>query len=261
MVSIDLTDRRILLTGALGAIAEFVVRRLTEAGATVWCTDLAQPDPARRQLDAWGIPAARSPYLRMDVTDAAEVTARVDELVAKEGPIDCCLGHAGGCGMHPFGSTDAAEFERIFYFNYFGQVNLTRAVTHHWRERNHAGHMIFTSSICGSLPWPDLAAYNSAKAALEMFSRCMALEHAQFGVRFNVVAPGHVAAGSSLKVYQTDPNYRAMTDRVIPLKRLVRPEAIADAFLWLCSSLASDVNGQVIHVDLGTTLPKLGGDS
>ncbi len=261
MVSIDLNGQNILLTGALGAIAEFVVRRLTEAGATVWCTDVAAPEAARQTLDGWGIPEAQSPYAKMDVTDAAAVDRVVAGLIDAHGPVDVCLGHAGGCGMHPFATTEPAEYERIFRFNYFGQVNLTRAVTRHWRDGDRAGHMIYTSSLVGSIPWPDLAAYNSAKAALEMFAKTMALEHADRGIRFNVVAPGHVAAGSALKVYQEDPAYRRMTDRVIPLKRLVRPEGIADALLFLCSPLAGEVNGQVIHVDLGTSIPKLGGEA
>jgi NAD(P)-dependent dehydrogenase (short-subunit alcohol dehydrogenase family) len=67
-----------------------------------------------------------------------------------------------------------------------------------------------------------------------------------------------VAAGSPLKIYREDESYRKMVDRVVPLNRLVRPEAIADAFLWLCSSMAEDVNGQVIKVDLGMSIPKVG---
>ena len=259
MLTFDLNDRVILLTGALGAISEFIVRRLTQAGATVVCTDIASEAEAWQKLDSWGVPAALTPYARLDVTNEPCVEQVVADMIKEHGSIDTCLGHAGGCGMHPFATTASDEYERIFRFNYFGQVNLTRAVTRHWREEQHPGHMIYTSSLVGSIPWPDLAAYNSAKAAVEMFAKTMALEHASMGIRFNVIAPGHVAAGSSLKVYEEDPAYRRMTDAIIPLKRLVRPEGIADTFLWLCSPLASEINGQVIHVDLGSSLPKLGG--
>jgi NAD(P)-dependent dehydrogenase (short-subunit alcohol dehydrogenase family) len=73
-----------------------------------------------------------------------------------------------------------------------------------------------------------------------------------------MVAPGHVPAGSALKIHREDESYRKMVDRVVPLNRLVRPEAIADDFLWFCSSPAEDVNGQVIKVDLGMNIPKVG---
>ena len=94
-----------------------------------------------------------------------------------------------------------------------------------------------------------------------MFAKTLALENAERGIRFNLIAPGHVAAGSCLKVYETDEAYRKMANSVIPLKRLVRPEALADTYVWLCSSMASEINGQVIKVDLGASIPKVGGEA
>lgn len=261
MIKIDLKDKNILLTGALGAISEFVIRRLIEAGALVYCTDILDVNTAREQLESWGINEAQSPYRAMDVTDPKSVEEGIQAIVGSIGAIDICLGHAGGCGMHPFIATSAEEYERIFRLNYFGQVHLTRSVLKHWLDTQIPGHMIYTSSLVAEVPWPDLTAYNSAKAAIQMFAKTLALENARHDIRFNVIAPGHVAAGSSLKVYNEDESYRQMTNTVIPLKRLVRPEAIADAFLWLCSTLADDVNGQVIKVDLGASIPKVGGDA
>ncbi|RMH11030.1 MAG: SDR family oxidoreductase [Gammaproteobacteria bacterium] len=261
MITIDLTGKTILLTGALGAIAEFVTKRLVEAGAVVLCTDIVPPDQARERIDSWGVPEDRTPYTVMDVMDPESVNTAVSELSRRYKQIEICLGHAGGCPLHPFHETSPEEYERIFRFNFHGQVYLTRAVTRYWLDAGIRGHMIYTSSLCGSVPWVDLSAYNPAKAALEMFARTLALEHAEAGIRYNLVAPGHVAAGSCLIVYENDPEYRSMVNRVIPLKRMVRPEAIGDAFVWLCSPLAEDVNGQVIKVDLGASIPKLGGEA
>jgi NAD(P)-dependent dehydrogenase (short-subunit alcohol dehydrogenase family) len=159
--------------------------------------------------------------------------------------------------MHPFATTSSEDFSQIFNFNFLGQVYFTRAVLREWVDRKIKGHMVYASSWVATNPWPDLSAYVSAKAALDAFSKCMALEYASFGIRLNSIAPGHVAAGSSLKVYETDKQYREAVDRVIPLGRMVRVEAVADAFLWLASNMADDINGQVIRIDLGASIPKL----
>jgi NAD(P)-dependent dehydrogenase (short-subunit alcohol dehydrogenase family) len=258
MIEISLKGRSVLITGALGAIAEFVVRRLTEADAFLILTDVLREEEARQRVNHWDLAADSWYYTPMDVTDPTGVSSTVEGIFEKFPHTDTAIGLAGGCGMHPFSSTSSEEFDRIFRFNFTGQTYFTRAVLNEWVKRNIAGQMIFTSSLVASLPWPDISAYTSAKCALEMFAKCLALEYADRRIRFNVVAPGHVAAGSSLKIYREDESYRKMVDRVIPLKRQVRPEAIADAFLWLCSSMAGDVNGQVIKVDLGTSIPKVG---
>lgn len=244
------------MTGALGSIALVTCARMAEAGARLFLTDIKSPEEAQEILRS--VDRLKSfPYRKMDVTRESEVRSAVAAAFAEYPWIDCCLGLAGGCGMHPFASTSSDEFFDIFQFNYLGQVHVTRAVLEAWVKAGTKGHMIYASSWVATNPWPDLSAYVSAKAALDAFAKCMALEYAHYDIRFNSVSPGHVAAGSSLKVYETDKQYRDAVDRVIPLGRLVKVEAVADAFTWLASPLASDINGQVIRIDLGASIPKL----
>lgn len=259
MIGIDLGDRTILLTGGLGAIARAVVHRLSEAGAFLVVTDLAGEADGAELCSRYGALPGRHLYRRMDVTDQREVERVVAETFTVRPTLDVALGLAGaGCGVHPFATTAPEEFERIFRLNYFGQVHLARAVLSRWVSARTAGHLIFTTSLVATLPWPDFSAYNSAKAAVEMLGKTLALEYAEHAIRINAVAPGHVATGASMAIYETDEMYRAMVQRVIPMQRLVPAEAVADAFLWLCSPLASAVNGQVVKVDFGESLPKVG---
>jgi NAD(P)-dependent dehydrogenase (short-subunit alcohol dehydrogenase family) len=164
--------------------------------------------------------------------------------------MDTVIGHAGGCGLHPFATTSESEFERIFRFNFFAQTYLARPVLAPWRERKIAGHLIFTSSYVARMPHSLISSYASAKAALENFARSLALEYAESGIRVNVVSPGNVAAGSSLKVFEEDPAYREFVLRV-SLGRRNSPESIADAFVFLCSPLAREINGQILSPDYG----------
>lgn len=250
MISIDLSGRTILITGGLGAIAEQVVRRLAEAGATLVLTDIKPEMQAKRTLDEWRISPTAYIYAAGDITDSKQVEAVVKTAFDKHPGMDTVIGHAGGCGLHPFATTSEAEYERIFRFNYFAQTYLARSVLARWVERKISGHLIFTSSYVARMPHTLIPSYSSAKAALENFARSLALEYALTGIRVNVISPGNVAAGSSVKVFDQDPAYREFVLRV-SLGRRNSPESIADAFVFLCSPLASEINGQVLSPDYG----------
>lgn len=233
------------MTGALGGIAESVVKTLTAAGATVIATD-KQPT------------AAIQPYYQMDVTDADAVDRVVAGAFAKHPGINIALGHAGGTGVFPFETCSREQFDQLVTFNFLGQTYFARAVLREWRKRNTAGHLIFTSTFVSKIPMAGISAYVASKAALEMFAKNLALEYAPYKIRVNCISPGNVAVGSSLKVYESDPTYRAWVDRVSPLGKRNSPEGVANAFLYLCSPLADELDGHVLQVDMGVGLPKLG---
>jgi NAD(P)-dependent dehydrogenase (short-subunit alcohol dehydrogenase family) len=250
MISIDLSGKAILITGALGAIAEHMVKRLAASGATLVLTDIKGDDQARRTLNAWQIPEPSYVYFAADISDSNQVNSAVTAAFDKFPGMDTVIGHAGGCGLHPFATTSEADYERIFRFNYFAQTYLARAVLAQWIKRKIAGHLIFTSSYVARMPHTQIPSYSSAKAALENFARSLALEYALTGIRVNVISPGNVAAGSSLRVFDADPAYREFVLRV-SLGRRNSPESIADAFVFLCSPLAAEINGQILSPDYG----------
>jgi NAD(P)-dependent dehydrogenase (short-subunit alcohol dehydrogenase family) len=250
MISIDLSGKAIFLTGALGAIAEHMVRRLAATGATLVLTDIKPEPEAKKIFDAWKIEPSSYLYYSADITDSSQVDRIVKAAFEKFPDLDTVIGHAGGCGLHPFATTSADEFEKIFKFNFFAQTYLARATLAEWTKRKIAGHLIFTSSYVARMPHSLIPAYASAKAALENLARSIALEYALTGIRVNSVSPGNVAAGSSLKVFDEDPAYRDFVLRV-SLGRRNSPESVADAFVFLCSPLAAEINGQVISPDYG----------
>jgi len=254
-MSIDLSDKTILLTGGLGAIAEYILKALDKAGATLVVTDRAAESEARKILAQWGVCAD---YFELDVTDPVAVTGTVEAIFAKYPRTNVALGHAGGTGVFPFETCTQENFDAIVKFNFTAQTYLARAVLAQWRKRECAGHLIFTSSFVAQIPMEGISAYVASKAALEMFARNLALEYAKHQIRVNCVSPGNVAAGSSKLIYDNDPVYRAWVDRVSPLGKRNSPESIANAFLYLCSHLADEVDGFTLRVDAGVGLPKLG---
>ena len=127
MISIDLSGKTILITGALGAIAEHMVRRLAASGATLVLTDIKPEEQARRTLNDWQIPPSSYLYFSADITDSSQVDRVVNAAFEKFPGMDTVIGHAGGCGLHPFATTSEADYERIFRFNYFAS-NLSGAI-------------------------------------------------------------------------------------------------------------------------------------
>ena len=255
-MNLDLKTTTILITGGLGAIAEHILKALSAEGATLVVTDRQPESAARPTLEAWGLGAHT--YLPMDVTDPASVERVVAEAFVRHPDINIALGHAGGTGVFPFATCDRERFDDLVKFNFLSQTYFARAVLREWQKNNCAGHLIFTSSYVARIPMAGISAYTASKAALEMFARNLALEYAPHGIRVNCISPGNVAAGSSLVVYESDPMYRAWVDRVSPLGKRNSPQAIANAFLYLCSPLADEIDGHVLQVDAGVSLPKLG---
>jgi NAD(P)-dependent dehydrogenase (short-subunit alcohol dehydrogenase family) len=251
MISIELSGKIILITGALGAIAEYIVKKLVSAGATLVLVDIKPEALAEQTLREWRIPSPSYVYFSADVTDSHLLNRVVEDSFRRFPRMDTVVGHAGGCSLHPFAATTEAEYERIFRFNYFAQTYLARAVLAEWTKRQIPGHLIFTSSYVARIPHTQIPSYASAKAALENFARCLALEYAATGIRVNVISPANVAAGSSLKVFEENPAYREFVLRVGAGRRN-SPESIADAFVFLCSPLANEINGQILSPDYGT---------
>lgn len=258
MTEINLSSKTILITGALGAIAQHIIYRLQEAGAYLVLTDKLDVAEASQTLADWQVNPTRYLYRQVDVTDGEAVSVAIAEAFERFPNLDTVLGHAGGCGLHPFAMTSQVEFDRIFHFNFTAQTYLARAVLAHWTERHIAGHLIFTSSYVARIPHTRIPAYSTAKAALDALTKCLALEYAPHGIRVNAISPGNVAAGSSLKVFDEDREYREFVLRVSPLGKRNSPESVADVFLFMCSSLASEITGQVVGVDMGVSIPKIG---
>jgi NAD(P)-dependent dehydrogenase (short-subunit alcohol dehydrogenase family) len=250
VIGVELSGKVILITGALGAIAEHVVRRLISADGMIVLVDIASEEQSRTTLHQWQIPSSSYRYISADITDSSAVARAVNQAFELFPSLDTVLGHAGGCGLHPFATTSETEYERIFRFNFFAQTYLSRAVLSQWTNRNIAGHLIFTSSYVARMPHSHISSYASAKAALENFARSLALEYAFTGIRVNVISPGNVAVGSAQKAFEEDPCYREFVLRV-SLGRRNSPESIADMFAFMCSPLASEINGQVLSPDYG----------
>lgn len=178
----------ILISGCSSGFGLLMAARLSAKGHHVIATmrNLAKKDALLNEAARrGGIPE----ILTMDVTDNESIYKAVNQIIAKYGKIDVLVNNAGyGLGGFFEDITDK-EFRDIMETNFFGAMNLTRAVVPFMRERRQ-GKIINISSIAGLSASPAFSGYNCSKWALEAFSECLRYELALFGIQVMVVEPG-----------------------------------------------------------------------
>ena len=128
---------------------------------------------------------------KLDVTDAASITAARDLALEKFGRIDVLVNNAGYGLSGTFESMDDARIEKQFQTNVFGLMRVTRALLPHFRK-NKAGVLINVASMGGRLTFPFYSVYHATKWAVDGFSESLAFELEHIGVRVKIIEPGAI---------------------------------------------------------------------
>lgn len=193
-----------------------------------------------------------------DITDFAAVRALVRQVAERFGRIDVCLANSGGPPAKNFLSIELDEWRKNVDLIFLSVVNLAKSVIPHM-QRNGGGRFIAitSTSVKGSIP--DLVMSNAVRPAVVGLLKSLSLEFGKDNITFNNVAPGYTAterlnelAGTrALAANVSTAEIHKKWSEEIPLRRLARPEEVADAIVWLASERASYVTGQTILVDGG----------
>ncbi|PZQ20372.1 MAG: 2,3-dihydro-2,3-dihydroxybenzoate dehydrogenase, partial [Sphingopyxis macrogoltabida] len=231
---LGLAGRIAFVTGARGGIGEAVVRLLRAEGARVVASDLEAP--ALKGDDVW--PAA------LDVADAAAVDALAQEVAARWGPVQLGVNVAGVLSTTQILDTDDDEWRRVFDVNMHGVFHVGRALGRQMKAAGR-GSLVTVGSNAAGIPRHGMAAYAASKAAATMFTRCLGLELAPFGVRCNIVAPGSTLTPMQTGMWSDDQGAARVIagqgdifKNGIPLGKLATPDDVAEAVLFLLSDRA-----------------------
>ncbi len=184
-----------------------------------------------------------------DVADEPTAHLLIESTLTKFGRIDVLVNNAGMRFRKAFLDIKSSEFNNVMNNNFFSMVYLCQAVLPHMVKQRQ-GKIVNMSSIAGTLGLTELSGYISSKAAIVGLTKALAVEFASFNVQINAVAPGFAKTSYFDRFKQNENLYQFTLDR-IPMKRWGESNEIANACLFLSSSLSDYVTGEVLHVDGG----------
>jgi glucose 1-dehydrogenase len=242
----DLSGKVAIVTGAGSGIGYAIAARLGGAGAAVCVGYLGNEDEAKAL--AGRLPRAIA--VKADVSRAAEVAEMVEQTRRQLGGVDVLVNNAGIEKSAPFLEIDEASWDRTLDVNLKGAFLCAQAAGRVMKDSGAGGSIVNISSIHEDLPFPGFAPYCAAKGGLRMLMRDMAVELAQYRIRVNNVAPGAIATPINEPTLN-DPEKRARLESIIPLRRIGRPEDVAEIALFLASDASSYVTGGTYYVDGG----------
>jgi NAD(P)-dependent dehydrogenase (short-subunit alcohol dehydrogenase family) len=251
-MNLSFANKVALVTGAASGLGLATAKAFAEAGASVAMADWNEKAvlAAAEELAAQGHTTLA---IQCDVADDAQVEAMVERTVAAFGQLDAAYNNAGIQNLLAE-TADATreDYDRVMAINLGGVWSCMKFELQQMRKQG-SGAIVNCSSLGGLIGGARRGIYHAAKHGVLGFTKSAAMEYATRGIRVNAVCPGMIQTPMTDQMIAAGQGEEldAMLKAYVPMGRLGRPEEIADAVVWLCSSAASYVTGQSISVDGG----------
>lgn len=243
-----LENKVAIVTGATSGIGRAIAELFVQEGAKVVVAGRLEQNglELERELNAAGGTAL---FVRTDVTKTEELQYLVKTTIEVYGRIDVLVNNADVAMTYASAEFDELrDYEEIFNVNVKSYLVLCREVLPHMiRQKN--GSIINTSSVGGEIAAPGLASYAAGKGAIKAFTRSLAGEYADQGIRVNSIMPG-------LSVADPVPDgidINILAANTVPMRRAAKPEEIACGFLFFASDESSFCTGSNLIIDGGAT--------
>ena len=252
-----LSGRHAVITGAGRGIGAAIARALANSGASI--SRLGR-DLQRLEATAQSI-ASDTQCVVIDVSDEPSVKAAFEQIRKRFPRIDILVNNAGQASSAPFAKTTLEAWQSMLSVNLTGTFLCTREVLPAMMKQR-SGRIVNIASTAGLIGYAYVSAYVAAKHGVVGLTRSLALEAAKSGVTVNAICPGftdtdivrEAIANIIAKTGKSEEEARAALVTTNPQGRLVQPEEVANAVLWLCAPGSDAINGQAIPIAGGEVM-------
>lgn len=235
-----------VVTGGSRGIGFATVKEFLKEGATViLCASKKETADKAVETLKQENPAWKVTGIYPDLSDYESVKTEFSAIERTYGRIDVLVNNAGISASQPFDTYTEEMFDKVMDLNVKGVFNCTRAVVGGMQERKY-GVILNTSSMVSLYGQPSGVAYPTSKFAVNGMTLSLARELGPYGIRVNAVAPG-ITDTDMFKAVPKE--FVEPLIKQIPLRRIGKPEDVANAFVFLASDKASYITGVVLSVD------------
>lgn len=244
-VSIDLTDKIVLITGASQGIGAAIAKRFHEAGATVL---INHPGFPQTEADAKKLAAdfgERAHVVAGDISKADQVELMMEGIRQAHGGFDFLINNAAILKDRTISKMSLEDWQSVIDVNLSGVFYCCKYALPVMRD---GGAIVSMGSIAGIMGFFGQSNYAAAKSGVMSMMRVLSREVARRNIRANAIAPGVIETSMAATIPET---VRAEMVKNVPLNRFGQPEEIANAALFLCSPLSSYITGQTLEVNGG----------
>lgn len=247
----ELHDKVAVVTGAATGLGLFITLRYILEGMNV-VADYVGELPKEFE-DVQAKHADRVKFVKADVSNEEDIKALAETALKEFGHVDIWVNNAGVEASFPTIDMPLKEWQRVIDVNLNGVFLGSREALRIFRDQKIKGSIINMSSVHQRIPWPTFAHYAASKGATEMFTKTIALEYAEYGIRANCIAPGAINTPINAEKF-SDPEQLKQTTSMVPMGIIGKPNQVAAAAAWLASDESSYVTGTTLFVDGGMSL-------
>ena len=256
-MDLDIAGLRVLVTAGAGGIGREIARAFVAEGARVHVCDVDE-----RALEELGRSDPKLSRSRCDVASRPEVARLFDDTLQALGGLDVLVNNAGIAG--PTGLVEEInpeDWDRCLEVCITGQFNCARLAVPHLKQSRNAS-MVNLSSAAGKFAFPLRSPYAAAKWGVIGFTKSLARELGEFGIRVNAILPGLVEGDRIRRVLESKAQVRGISFREVEdeavaytsMRTMVTAQQLADQIVFLCSSRGRTISGQALSIDGDTQM-------
>ncbi len=247
-VTIDLSGKTAIVTGAGRGIGRETALLLAKAGACITVADIDEATAASTVAEIRALGVSANSY-RADVTNPDDAKAMVKAALDAHGRVDILVNNAARWTTKLFKDMTPQDYDNDIKVTLYGAINCSRAVLDPMMQQKY-GHIVNLISDAGRIGEAYLSIYSAAKGGVAAFTKALAKEAGRYNITVNGIAPGITNTPGAAGFIEGAGGEEKIS-KAYPLRRVAQPIDIANAILFLASDLSGYMTGQIFSVDGG----------